>query len=174
MKQASSQFPPLSLAPIISSLPPDSNTLISAKIRSNGAPILHFSNGTAYSYDAELRTFVKLSDKWWAEGSDAWPGRQRGSATASTDKAVGAIENTIIEVTRDVDLDASKKRPSWWSAAMTLGHLESRMHAARVLESPLEYKQSLLVYAQRLATEGFRGKAEELIKELFGPTYWCV
>lgn len=55
---------------------------------------------------------------------------------------------------------------------MTLGHLETKLHAARVLDSPQEYKQALLVYAKKIADEGFRGKAEELIKELYGPVYW--
>ena len=48
------------------------------------------------------------------------------------------------------------------------------MHAARTLDSPQEYKSALTQYAKKLADEGFRAKAEELIKELFGPTYWCV
>jgi len=30
------------------------------------------------------------------------------------------------------------------------------------------------VYAKKIADEGFRNKAEELIKELFGPVYWSV
>jgi hypothetical protein len=38
----------------------------------------------------------------------------------------------------------------------------------------VEYKQILLVYAKKLADEGFRNKAEELIKDLFGPVYWFV
>jgi len=36
----------------------------------------------------------------------------------------------------------------------------------------VEYKQVLLVYAKKIADEGFRNKAEELIKDLFGPIYW--
>jgi len=46
------------------------------------------------------------------------------------------------------------------------------LQATRVLESPAEYKQALLIYAKRIAEDGFRGKAEELVKELFGPLYW--
>jgi len=38
----------------------------------------------------------------------------------------------------------------------------------------MEYKQILLVYAKKIADEGFRNKAEELIKDLFGPIYWFV
>ena len=66
------------------------------------------------------------------------------------------------------------------------------MLSTRLLDSPQEYKQvsgmrrrvrkdgadricqALLVYAKRIADEGFRGKAEELVKELFGPVYWCA
>lgn len=57
---------------------------------------------------------------------------------------------------------------------MTLGHLESKIHAAKALESPSEYKQALLLYAKKIADEGFRAKGEELIRDLFGPVFWCV
>lgn len=72
------------------------------------------------------------------------------------------------------DGSAEKPRPTWWGTALTLGHLETKLHAAKVLESPQEYKQALLVYAKKIADEGFRAKAEELVKELFGPVYWYV
>jgi protein HIRA/HIR1 len=55
---------------------------------------------------------------------------------------------------------------------MTLGHLETRLMAAKVLGSPNEYRLAMQVYAKKLGDEGFRGKAEELIRELFGPVYW--
>ena len=58
--------------------------------------------------------------------------------------------------------------------AVSLAHLEVRMKAAIRLDSPGEYKQFLTAYAKRLAEEGFRGKAEELVKELLGPIYLCV
>jgi protein HIRA/HIR1 len=48
------------------------------------------------------------------------------------------------------------------------------MHAAKVLDSPAEYKQALLLYAKKISDEAFKGKAEEVIKELFGPVYWSV
>lgn len=85
---------------------------------------------------------------------------------------VASIENAITSTTDE--LSAHKERPQWWNAALTLGHLESKMHAAKALESPTEYKQALLLYARKLGEEGFRSKAEELIKDLFGPVYWCV
>ena len=68
--------------------------------------------------------------------------------------------------------EAGKTRPAWWVQAMTLGHPEARLHAAKILESASEYKQVMLLYANPIADEGSRGKAEEALKELYGPIYW--
>ncbi|KAE9396447.1 WD40 repeat-like protein [Gymnopus androsaceus JB14] len=87
-------------------------------------------------------------DRWWSEGSDVWQGRQRSQAQTSTRGIVASAESCIT---------AETPRPEWWTTAMTLGHLETRLHAARLVDSPAEYKQA---------------KAEELIKELCGPIYW--
>ena len=48
------------------------------------------------------------------------------------------------------------------------------MHAARMLASPGEFKMALSLYAKTIADEGFRGKAEELLRELYGPVYLYV
>jgi protein HIRA/HIR1 len=138
--------------------------------RPNGSPILSTTSGITYSYDSNLCTFVKLSEPWWAEGSDAWSSRPRNSNAQQA--VISSIESSISE--RIPPPSGNIQRPEWWTSALTLGHLETRLHAARVLDSSSEYKQSLLVYAKKIADEGFRNKAEELIKELFGPVYWSV
>ena len=138
--------------------------------RPNGSPILSTTSGVTYSYDNGLGTYVKLSEPWWAEGSDAWSSRPRNSNTQQF--VVASIESAISE--RLPPPPGTAQRPQWWTSALTLGHLESKLHAARVLDCSAEYKQTLLVYAKRIADEGFRNKAEELIKELFGPIYWSV
>jgi protein HIRA/HIR1 len=142
-------------------------------VNQNGAPIIHVSSGCAHSYDPELLTWIKLSEKWWAGGSSAWQARSRTGTVNANRGVVATIENAIGEQTGPDD-GANLERPNWWEAALTLGHLETRLQATKVLESPAEYKQALLVYAKRIAEDGFRGKAEELVKELFGPLYWCV
>lgn len=147
--------------------------MISASVSQSGAPIIHVSSGCAYSYDPELLSWVKLSDKWWAGGSSAWQGRSRTGTVNANRGVVAIIENAISEQAGPDD-GANRERPNWWEAALTLGHLETRLQATKILESPVEYKQALLVYAKRIAEDGFRGKAEELVKELFGPLYWCV
>ncbi|KAI3608524.1 transcription corepressor [Moniliophthora roreri] len=160
-------FPPTSVIPLISS---PNYTITSALVRPNGCPIINCSNGSVFSYDSQLNTWVKVSEKWWSEGSDAWQGRQRVSNNQNNRSIVSFIEGSVSS--GPDEQVAGKTRPTWWSTALTLGHLETRMHAARLLESPTEYKQALVLYAKKIADEGFRAKAEELIKDLFGPVYW--
>lgn len=173
VKKQMAVFSPISVAPILGSSP--NCTVISTSVRPNGAPILQLSTGVAHSYEPGLCAWVKLSESWWAEGSDAWQGRQRSNNQTATRGIVTVLESGISERMSPVnDGSAEKPRPTWWGTALTLGHLETKLHAAKVLESPQEYKQALLVYAKKIADEGFRAKAEELVKELFGPVYWYV
>ncbi|KAI9062219.1 WD40 repeat-like protein [Trametes sanguinea] len=169
VRKQAAKFTPASISSLLA--PSPNLTVASVAVRPNGAPVVQLSDGVTYSYDACLLAWTKLSEPWWAEGSDAWQGRQR------TNQATGRGPVAIIEgaITERMGVDSSraeKVRPAWWNAALTLGHLESKLHAAKALDSPQEYKQALLLYAKRIADEGFRAKAEELVKELFGPVYW--
>lgn len=116
-----------------------------------------------------LTTWVKLSDRWWANGSDVWQGRQRTSNSQSARGILSSVEGSL-SGTPDAHT-ADKQRPKWWTTALTLGHLETKLNSTKLLDSPQEYKHALLLYVRRIADEGFRAKAEELIKELFGPVF---
>ncbi|KAH9977687.1 WD40-repeat-containing domain protein [Lactifluus volemus] len=162
IKKTRANFAPVSLQPLLSpnGTPHGTTSTITTLVaRPNGSPILSTTSGVTYSYDNSLCTFVKLSEPWWAEGSDAWSSRPRNNN--SQQLVVTSIESAISE--RLPPSPGTAQRPQWWTSALTLGHLESKLHAAR---------QTLLVYAKKIADEGFRNKAEELIKELFGPIYW--
>ncbi|PFH50533.1 hypothetical protein AMATHDRAFT_144901 [Amanita thiersii Skay4041] len=170
IKKQSTFFSPVSILPLLASSP--NHIITSAIIRPNGAPIVSCSNGIVYSFDSSLSTWVKISERWWAEGSDAWQGRQRASNSMSHRGVMSVVESSINGTPPPDEAPPDRRKPEWWNIALTLGHLETKMHATRLLESPPEYKQALLAYARRIADEGFRAKAEELIKELFGPIYW--
>jgi len=173
VKKARANFAPTSVRPLSSPNCSAHGTTIgitSLLARPNGSPIVGTTSGVTYSYDSNLCSFVKLSEPWWAEGSIAWSSRPRNANTQQA--VVASIESAISE--RIAPPPGTAQRPPWWTSALTLGHLESRLHAARLLDSGVEYKQILLVYAKNIADEGFRNKAEELIKDLFGPIYWYV
>ncbi len=161
------------IQPLISNL---SAAILSATIRHNGAPIIQLSSGAAFTYDVALHVWTKASEARWAEGSDAWEGRQRATANRGPSGARGIVASLEANIS-DLELNNGEQRGNttpWWNVALTLGHLETRLHAARLLDSPSEYKTNLLQYAKKLSEEGFRGKAEELLKELCGPLYWYV
>jgi len=168
VKKQQALFPPVSIGAILGDSP--NTSVLSTSIRPNGAPIIQLSTGVTHSYDPTLYSWTKLSEGWWAEGSDAWQGRQRGNSQIGSRGIISTLEGSIAE--RIPQPNNEKPRPTWWNVAMTLGHLETRLQAAKALDSPQEYKQYLILYAKRIADEGFRAKAEELIKELFGPMYW--
>ena len=168
VKKQQALFPPISVSAILGNAP--NCSIVTASVRANGAPIIQLSTGVAHTYDSSLLAWTKLSDGWWAEGSDSWSGRQRGTTQSGTRGIVNTIESAIVE--RIPAIDVVKERPSWWSDALTLGHLENRMYAAKALDSLQEYKQALILYAKKIADQAYRAKAEELIKELFGPVFW--
>ncbi|KAJ7512540.1 histone transcription regulator 1 [Mycena galericulata] len=167
IKKQSALFPPVSLSTILSS---PNDIITSAKVQPSGAAILTCSGGVVYSYDPALLSFVKLTERWWSEGSDVWQARQRSATNPTANRGVLSITEGSIAGTSETS-SADKKRPKWWNLAMTLGHLETRMHSARLLDSPTEYKQALAQYTKKLADEGYKAKAEELIRDLLGPMY---
>ena len=171
MRTQKAAFSPTSILPLFVQ---SETKIVSVGIRANGAPIINLSSGIAYSYDVSLQSWVRISESWWADGSDAWAGRQRNSNNATSRGIIAILEAGISELRITEETDFNAEKPQWWNAAKTLGHLEERQHAAILLDSPGEFKHSLLLYAKKLAEEGFRGKAEELVRELFGPVYWCV
>ncbi|KAM6492560.1 histone transcription regulator 1 [Amanita muscaria] len=169
IKRLCTHFQPISVLSLLAISP--NHTITSAIIRPNGMPVINTSNGMAYSYDAALSTWVKISERWW-DSSDAWQGRQRATYSATNRGIMSVIEGNVNGTPPPDDVSSDRRRPEWWNIALTLGHLETKLHATKLLDSPQEYKQALLVYARKIADEGFRGKGEELIKELFGPMYW--
>jgi protein HIRA/HIR1 len=177
IKLQRSHISPVSIQPLFS-LP--SSTILSATLRPGGSPVLLLSSGIAFSYDPALSTWLKVSEARWSQGSDAWEGKQRATAVRGINNSKGIIsslESSIsdLEISDEapgMPLKNPSDAPAWWNAALTLGHLETRLHSAKLLDSPSEYRNSLIIYAKRIAEEGFRGKAEELLKELCGPIYW--
>lgn len=140
------------------------------------------SDGVAYSYDVALSAWVIVSEARWGHGSQVWEGKQRAStnrASVTSKSIMASIESAISELdlrnqpsVPGTHSDDPDKVPAWWNEALTLGHLETRILGSKVLDSPNEYRTNLQLYAKRLADEGFRAKAEELLRELSGPIYW--
>ncbi|EJD39202.1 WD40 repeat-like protein [Auricularia subglabra TFB-10046 SS5] len=159
-----SAFTPHSILPFLS----EDVCVVDALVRDNGVAVLSLSSGVQIAFDRALQTWSKVAEPWWASGSDVVE-RSRAAARGPVSELERVVSNSNVMMKVDGTAMAANK---WWGPAMTLGHLETRIHAARILESAGEWRAAVLVYAKRIADEGFRAKAEEMAHELCGPIYW--
>lgn len=171
LKTKRALFPPVAIHSIIpanpSSSTPSTTTIRQAHIRPSGTPWIQLSSGASYAYNPDFQAWEELCNTWLAESSPVWI-RTRGTANKNV---VAGLETDLNSLQPNLRQDITGGKPRWWNDAMTLGHLEIRMRAAILLDSAAEYKSFLLMYAKKIAEEGYKSKGEELVRELYGPVY---
>ncbi|KAG9255554.1 TUP1-like enhancer of split-domain-containing protein [Emericellopsis atlantica] len=95
LKAQSSPHPPVSLAPILdiasTSLNQHSATpgpgVTSAHLNSTGHIIVTLTNGDGFYYARDMYTWQRLSESWWAVGSQYWN---------SNDSSISALQSTAV------------------------------------------------------------------------------
>ncbi|KAK4237240.1 protein HIR1 [Achaetomium macrosporum] len=95
IKTMSAAHPPVSLAPIldiaITPLSPDGATpgpgVTSAHLNSIGNIVVTLSNGDGFYYSSSMYAWQRLSESWWALGSQYWN---------SNDSSVSALSSTAV------------------------------------------------------------------------------
>jgi len=143
----------------------------STSIRPNGTPLIQLTNGEAYAYNVESQVFESVCSLWHAEHSSYWT---RTRASSSNPKNIVAYLETALNTLRPdivaaAETAGAKVKPRWFDDAIPLGHLETRLQACALLNSPNEYKTFLTSYAKKIAEEGYKNKAEQLARDLYGP-----
>ncbi|KAI0112557.1 protein hir-1 [Nemania sp. FL0031] len=201
----SSPHPPVSLGPIleiaISSLQPHGAMpapgVTSAHLNSNGHIIVTLTNGDGYYYSPSLYTWQRLSESWWAVGSQYWNssdssvGSLQTTAVGSTTPKDGKSNENIVSagiipflerhttnefllkgraytLQRLIKTLLSKDGFETFESSVSIAHLENRIAGALQLRSKEEFRLYLLMYAKRIGAEGHRGKVEELFNSLLG------
>lgn len=139
----------------------------------------------------------RLSEAWWAVGSQYWnatdssldtplqelknsddnSGQKDDSAFVSagiiphlerrTNKEV-LVRQRGSQLQRLVGSLRSREGFESFESSVSIAHLENRLAAALQLRAKHDFRANLLVYARRLGAEGFRGKAEELLRGILG------
>ncbi|KAK6203814.1 HIR complex subunit [Pestalotiopsis sp. IQ-011] len=205
IKTLSSPHPPVSLGPVLEiatqSLHPHTATagpgVTSAHLNSNGHIVVTLTNGDGYYYSPNMYTWQRLSESWWAVGSQYWN---------SNDSSVGALQSTAVGPTttktskneetlvsagiipflerhttnefllkgraytlqRIIKSLLSKDGFESFESSVSIAHLENRMAGALQLGAKDEFRLYLFMYAKRIGAEGSRGKVEELLNSLLG------
>ncbi|KAI1501397.1 TUP1-like enhancer of split-domain-containing protein [Biscogniauxia marginata] len=201
----SSPHPPVSLAPIleiaISSLQAHHAMpgpgVTSAHLNSNGHIIVTLTNGDGYCYSPGMYSWQRLSESWWAVGSQYWN---------SNDSSVGSLQTTAVGSVTPADgkgdeatvsagiipflerhttnefllkgraytlqrlIKALLSRDGFeaFESSVSIAHLENRIAGALQLGSKEEFRLYLFMYAKRIGAESHRGKVEELLNSLLG------
>ncbi|KAL4930146.1 putative histone transcription regulator Hir1 [Aspergillus undulatus] len=203
VEHLSSPHPPVSLQPVLDAAihtlgahPSSAPSITNARINSEGRVIVALSNGEGYTYSPSLYTWQRLSEPWWAVGSQYWntteaPVGNLQSATDASQKqkdadaraavSAGIIpfleRNTTNEtllrgrayfLQRLIKVLLSREGYESFESSVSIAHLENRLAAALSLGAREEFRLYLSMYAKRIGAEGLKGKVEELLKGLLG------
>lgn len=199
VKHLSSPHPPVSLQPVLDAAvhtlgahPSAAPAVTNARINSEGRMVVALSNGEGYSYSPMMYTWQRISEPWWAVGSQYWnttdaPVGNLQSKDSQQDKdakaavSAGIIpfleRNTTSEtllrgrayfLQRLIKVLLSREGYEGFESSVSIAHLENRVAAALSLGAKEEFRLYLSMYAKRIGTEGLRGKVEELLKGLIG------
>ncbi|CAK7205837.1 HIR complex subunit [Sporothrix eucalyptigena] len=157
-----SPHPPVSLAPIldiaIHSLHQHSATagpgVTSAHLNSNGHIVVTLSNGDGYYYAPNLYSWQRLSESWWAVGSQYWN---------SNDSSISALQTTAVGAVTAADVAANGL-----STATPYNPSDS---SAPVGSTPATVSSGIIPFLERHTTNEFllKGRAytlQRLVKTL--------
>jgi protein HIRA/HIR1 len=204
IKSLSSPHPPVSLAPVLEIAMHSLGThttsgpgVTSAHLNSNGHIIVTLSNGDGYLYSPKMFVWQRLSEAWWAVGSQYWnsndssisslqstavgPDSNRDGKIDASNISAGIIPHLERHTTNEVLLKGraytlqrlvksllSKEGFESFESSVSIAHLENRVAAALQLGAREEFRIYLFMYAKRLGAEGLKNKVEELLRSIMG------
>ncbi|GKZ88422.1 HIR complex subunit [Aspergillus niger] len=198
VKHLSSPHPPISLQPVLDAAvhtlgahPSAAPAITNARINSEGRVVVALSNGEGYSYSPSMYTWQRISESWWAVGSQYWNTTEAPvgnlQSTDSQDKDAKAAvsagivpfleRNTTNEtllrgrayfLQRLIKVLLSREGYESFESSVSIAHLENRLAAALSLGAKEEFRLYLSMYAKRIGAEGLKMKVEELLKGLIG------
>ena len=200
IKTMSSPHPPVSLAPILDIAThtlqghlTKAPAVTSARLNSEGRIIITLTNGDGFTYSPTMFVWQRLSEVWWAIGSQYWNstdasvGNLKQSSTQSsgnlnhTNLSAGVIpyleksttNETLVRgrayfLQRMIKHLLSREGFEGLESHVSVAHLENRMAAAMTLGAKAEFQMYLYMYAKRLGAEGLKLKVDELLRVLVG------
>ena len=203
IKTLSSPHPPVSLAPVLDiavhslqSHPTVAPAITSAHLNSEGRIVVTLSNGDGYAYSPAMYVWQRLSEVWWAVGSQYWnttdasvgdlqsSSTQTNGPSSTANVSAGVIpyleRNTTNEtlirgrayfLQRLIKQLLSREGFEGFESGVSIAHLENRLAAAMMLGAKEEFQVYLYMYAKRLGAEGLKLKVEELLRGLLGGIY---
>lgn len=187
-------FAPVSLAPVLDSATKvlesgllRAPSITQAAVTGKGAVVVTLNNGSAFTYSHQMMAWQRISEQWWAIGSQYWDSTDASSSlSGGLGSAAGGIIGLVERRTNaEVVLKAgsrgrllqrmAKNRMlqvgyEAFESVVSVAHLENRVCAAILLDSSRELSRYLPMYGRRLAEDGLKERLNELCSSLLGPT----
>lgn len=157
----------LSPTSLASQVTPATGAITYTKVYDNGAALITLANGSSITWDKDLSAWVRVTETWWRQASGS-------SSSSSPTRRHGRHTDPGLSPIAASSGNPGGEPQTAFDRALNLGHLETKLHAAKLLGSPMDYRNALLVYSERLATEGLVERANELVRDLCGPLFWLV
>ena len=203
IKTQTSPHPPVSLAPVLDiathSLQAHTTrgpAITSAHINSEGKILVTLTNGDGYVYSSTMYVWQRLSEVWWAVGSQYWNTADASVGNIDTSRSGSDSGPTAIKVSSGVIPYLEKNTTNetlvrgrayflqrlikqllpregfeGFESSVSVAHLENRLSAAMMLGARDEFRMYLFMYAKRLGAEGLKPRVEELLRGLLGDLY---
>ena len=205
LRTQSSPHPPVSLGPVLDIATTSFNQhsvasgpgVTSAHLNSTGHIIVTLTNGDGFYYAREMFTWQRLSEAWWAVGSQYWnsndssisalqstavgPAESKDSSSSGATVSSGIIpflerhttnefllKGRAYALQRIIKTVIQRKEAEDLESTVSIAHLENRIAGALQLGARDEFRLYLFMYAKRLGAEGARPKVEELLNSLMG------
>lgn len=155
IKTMSAPHPPISLAPVLDAASSAQQghltaapSLMFARLNSQGRVVVGMSSGDGFAYNPSMYVWQRLSESWWAVGSQYWN---------TTDTSVTIARTTKAGSSKDKDAQASfldEINPENVSAGI-IPLLERNTTSQALLKGRAYFLQRLV--KQLLSAEGFEG-----------------
>lgn len=152
LKTMSSPHPPVNLAPVLDSASMTQQahltaapSLMFARLNSQGKIVLGMSNGDGFCYNPSMFVWQRLSESWWAVGSQYWN---------TTDTSVASTTSRSLKTSASTTSGMDEINPENISAGI-IPLLERNTTSQALLKGRAYFLQRLV--KQLLSAEGFEG-----------------
>ncbi|PSK45328.1 hypothetical protein B9Z65_2468 [Elsinoe australis] len=110
LRTLSSPHPPISLAPVLdaAATPMQDHLTVSpaimfARLNSKGRVVIGVSTGDGYAYNPDMFVWQKLSEPWWAVGSQYWNTSDTSLTTSASAPATAKDKDPAATLLDDID-----------------------------------------------------------------------
>ncbi|WPG99746.1 protein hir1 [Acrodontium crateriforme] len=153
IKTMSSPHPPISLAPVLDIASQTQQghltagpSLMFARLNSQGRIVVGMSNGDGFCYNASMYVWQRLSESWWAVGSQYWN---------TTDTSVSTVSTKTTQKDKTADTAFIDEIAPENISAGIIPLLERNTTSQALLKGRAYFLQRLV--KQLLSAEGFEG-----------------